>query len=316
MAPSSRNLQSNVKMSDGSATGPMESSKPKPPRMSVCQRSTAAAADTRMKATNMSKNGTGFKLGGEKLNTEKSIAGSAPKRGAAARSDGERANDAMGAQAAAAASVGRAQARGKAAICESDGVLFDKQKRQSFMPESRKMNLDASSRAVATKDGDSGRKAFSDRDHTSSVFSSSAAPEHRSARVCHIKYEAPSLPASIMSEATAQAYKAMNASSDVSQTQRTTNRMHQNSSSIFSGNSENVGGNFVRPTTASSIKTAGNIFAGGAFANDASSSRPATSAASRPALNLSSMAAGSGGGGMASARASSQAALRGNGGLW
>lgn len=316
MAPSSRNLQSSVKMSDGSASGPMESSKPRPPRMSVCQRSTAASAETRMKATNMSKNGTGFKVGGERLITDKMIEGSGPRRGASAkvRSDGERANDAFGAAAAATASAGRAQARGKAAVCESDGVLFDKKKRQSFMPESRKMNLDASSREVATKDGNSGRMAFANRDHASSVFSSTALPEHRSARVCHIVHEAPSLPTSVKSEATAQAYKAMNANSDVSQTQRTTNRMHQNSSSIFSGNSENFGGNLSRPTTASSNKTTSNIFGGGTFAEDAGK-RPASAAGLRPALNMSSVPAG-GGGGMDSARASSQAALRGNGGLW
>jgi hypothetical protein len=135
--------------------------------------------------------------------------------------------------------------------------------------------------------------------------------------VCNIKHEAPALPASIKSEATEQAYKAMSVVSDIAQSQRVNNRKHATSSSIFSANTENQSSNNSRPSTATS-KTASNIFGGGAFADDAAKSRPVSSAGARPALNLSGPAlpAGCGGGGMASARATSQAALRGNGSLW
>lgn len=303
-------------MGDGSGPAPMESSRPKSARMSVCQRSTAASAAARKKVTDMAKNGTGFQLGGA-LNTDKTIQGSAPKRGAKARTAAESANDAAMIASGTAASAGRAQAKDKATVCESDGVLFDKNKRCSFMPESRKMATDASARGLSSKEGEMGRKTFSSRDHTSTVFSSTAAPEHRPTRVVNIKQEAPSLPASNKNEATQQAYNAMNAASDAGAEGRANNRKHQTSSSIFSSNTENVGCNISRPTTASYNKNASSVFGGGAFADDAAKSRPTSAARPAPALNVSGPAfAAGGGGGMASARASAQAALRGNGGLW
>jgi hypothetical protein len=186
-----------------------------------------------------------------------------------------------------------------------------------LMPESRKMTTDASARGLASKEGEMGRKTFASRDHNSSVFSASAAPEHRPTRVVNIKQEAPSLPASTKNEATQQAYNAMNAASDAGATGRANNRKHQNSSNIFSANSENVGGNISRPATASYNKNASSIFGGGAFADDAAKSRPTSAALPTPSLNVSGPAfSAGGGGGMASARASAQAALRGNGGLW
>jgi len=310
---SARNLSSTVTMSDGTPAGPMESSRLKASRMSVCQRSTAASVAMRKTATEKGKNGTGaFKVGGEKLATDKTIEGSAPKKHIKDRSAQEKSSDSALRASSAAASAGRAQARGKAAACESDGVLFDKSKRQSFMPESTKLKKDVSSCSKATQEGESGRKINTARDHASNVFSASTAPEHRPARVCNIQQEAPKLPVTVKSEATEKAYKAMNAASDMAQSQRMNNRRQNTASSIFS-NGENVDANQSRPSTAAS-KTASNIFGGGAFADDAVKSRAPRPA---PALNVSAptVAAG-GGGGMASARASAQAALRGSGGLW
>jgi hypothetical protein len=241
----SRNLTSSVKMGDGSK---IDSSKPKAPRQSVCQRSTEASAATRKAVTDKAKNGT---LGtiGEKLTTDRAIAGSAPKTLAASRprTASEKTGDAAGLKSCSLASAGRIQAQGRANICESDGVLFDKDKRCSFMPESRKMNKDLSKANAASTESEMGRKTFASRDHASTVFSSSAAPEHKPSRVCNIQQERIAVPASIKSEATAQAYNAMNAISDASQSQRHQNRNAMNSSSIFSSNSENVGGNMMRP---------------------------------------------------------------------
>lgn len=328
----SRNLTSSVKMGDGSK---IDSSKPKAPRQSVCQRSTEASAATRKAVTDKAKNGT---LGtiGAKLTTDRAIAGSAPKTLAASRprTASEMTGDAAGLKSCSVASAGRIQAQGRANICESDGVLFDKDKRCSFMPESRKMNKDLSKANAASTESEMGRKTFASRDHASTVFSSSAAPEHKPSRVCNIQQERIAVPASIKSEATAQAYNAMNAISDASQSQRHQNRNAMNSSSIFSSNSENVGGNMMRPGTASSSKpttttTGGNnIFGGGAFAADAAKLRTAdihsrpTSACSKsssfgvvPRVNITAASAG-GEGGMLSARDRTQAALRGSGGLW
>jgi hypothetical protein len=270
----------------------------------------------RKKVTEQGKRGTAFNVGGQKLHTDKQIEGSMPKRGAKARTESEKARDVFASAAACEASTACAEARGKGAVCESDGVIFNKNKRNSFMPESRKMNVDKASCSAMSKDCEGTRKMISSRDHTSSVFSSGAAPEHRPSRVCNIKHEAKTLPSSTINESTAKTYKAMNDQTDVSQMERANNRRHNNTSTIFNSNSENMGGNISRPTTASSQKTASNIFGGGAFADDAAKSRP-TSAASRRPINISqAVAAGSGGGGLASARDTAQAALRGSGSLW
>ena len=310
--PSARNLDSSVAMGDGKA-GTFETSRPRSARMSVCQRSTAASAATRKKATEMGKKGTGFQLG-EKLVTDRTIEGSAPKPGAKDRTATEKARDGAMLQSSTAASAGRAQAARKATACESDGVVFDKSKRQSFMPESRKMKF-APSHSESGKESETGRKNFASRDHNSNVFSAEDAPKHRSTRVCNIKQEPSNLPASVKSEAEMKAYAAMTSNSDASQAQRANNSKRMQASSVFSADSENVSSNLSRPTTASSNKTASSIFSGGAFAEDAAK----TANRARPALNLSGpvSAAGSGaGGGFPSARASAQAALRGNGGLW
>jgi len=309
--PSARNLDSSVALGDGK-TQMLETSRPKSARMSVCQRSTAASAAARKTATEKAKGGTGFTLG-QQLHTDKRIEGSAPKPGAKERSATEKARDFAGLQSSTAASAGRAQAARKAAACESDGVVFDKSKRQSFMPESRKMNVSAQAHGESGKQSEIGRKTFASRDHASTVFSGEDAPKQRALRAPG-KQEAATLPPSVKSEAEAKVYQAMTSSSDVSQVQRANNRKHMHASSIFSSDPENVSSNLSRPTTASSNKTASSIFSGGAFADDAAKSTQS----SRPALNVSgaTLAAGAGGGGLPSARASAQAALRGNGGLW
>lgn len=163
-------------------------------------------------------------------------------------------------------------------------------------------------------ESETGRKTFASRDHASTVFSAEDAPKQRAMRAPG-KQEAATLPPSLKSAAEAKAYQAMNSSSDVSQAQRANNRKHMQASNIFSSDPENISSNLSRPTTASSNKTASSIFSGGAFADDAAKS----TTSNRPALNVSgpSLAAGAGGGGgLPSARASAQAALRGNGGLW
>lgn len=310
---SARNLASTYKMSDGTPAAPMESSRPKSARQSVCQRSTAASDAMRQKVTEKSKQGTAFKVGGEKLATDRTIEGSAPKKYTKERSAQEKSNDSALLASSAASTAGRAQARGKAAVCESNGVLFDKSKRQSFMPESTKLRKDMSSCSKATEEGDSCRKINTARDHASNVFSMSGAPEHRPARVCNIQQEAPTLPVTVKSAATEKAYQAMNAASDMAQSQRINNRRQNNASTIFS-NGENLDVNHSRPSTASS-KTASNIFRGGAFADDAA--KCGGRGISRPALNVSAPTVSAGGGGdLPSARAHAQAALRGNGGLW
>ena len=51
-------------------------------------------------------------------------------------------------------------------------MIFNKTKRQSFMPESTKMKLDTSALASTSKDAETTRKALTSRDHASMAFSS------------------------------------------------------------------------------------------------------------------------------------------------
>ena len=53
-------------------------------------------------------------------------------------------------------------------------MIFNKTKRQSFMPESTKMKLDTSALASTSKDAETTRKALTSRDHASTAFSSAS----------------------------------------------------------------------------------------------------------------------------------------------
>ena len=133
MVASARNLNTSLKMSDGTGAK-MGDGRPKSARLSVCQRATAASSENCRKVTEKGKKGTGFTLGG-KFETDRMIQGSRPRTGAKSRSDAEKGQDTSLMASTSAASAGRAAARSKAAVCESDGkLMFLSRLRFTFVP--------------------------------------------------------------------------------------------------------------------------------------------------------------------------------------
>mmetsp|Transcript_5110 Transcript_5110/g.18348 ORF Transcript_5110/g.18348 Transcript_5110/m.18348 type:complete len:309 (+) Transcript_5110:215-1141(+) len=306
---SSRNLNSQVQFKDGS--GPADNSKPKPPRPSVCMRSTAASAETRKKVANRGKNSEVLTTGGKFIH-EKTIEGSTSKKIISDRSESEKVNDVIQHAATLEASKVREQAKEKAGKCESDGVLFDKkQSRKSmWVSESKRAGVkDTAALNQTHEQSDMQRKKISQRDHSSTVFSSGGdSMEHRPLRVMNIKAEKPQAPQKQQTAAEIKLNAELNALSQGSENQRRMNATKQHNSSIFSSDGDSKP--LSRPAT-SGGRSSNNIFSGGAYAEDAAKTRTLTRDV--PAISTACM---TGGGGMESARARRDQALRGSGSLW
>uniref|UniRef100_A0A7S0EC16 Uncharacterized protein n=1 Tax=Hanusia phi TaxID=3032 RepID=A0A7S0EC16_9CRYP len=305
---SARNLTSQVQFKDGSA--PADNSKPKPPRPSVCMRSTAASAETRKKVATRGKNSEVLTTGGKFIH-DKTIEGSTSKKMVTERSESEKVKDVIQQAATLEASKVREQAKEKAGKCESDGVLFDKkQSRKSmWVSESKRAGVrDTAALNQTHEQSDTQRKKISQRDHSSTVFSSGDAMEHRPLRVMNIKADKPQPPQKQQSAAEIKFNAELNALSQGSENQRRMNATKQHNSSIFASDGDSKP--LSRPAT-SGGRVSSNIFSGGAYAEDAAKTRTVTRDV--PTLATSCVSAG---GGMESARARRDQALRGSGSLW
>eukprot|EP00286_Rhodomonas_abbreviata_P027679 CAMPEP_0181297420 /NCGR_PEP_ID=MMETSP1101-20121128/5229_1 /TAXON_ID=46948 /ORGANISM="Rhodomonas abbreviata, Strain Caron Lab Isolate" /LENGTH=306 /DNA_ID=CAMNT_0023402353 /DNA_START=142 /DNA_END=1062 /DNA_ORIENTATION=- len=303
----SRNLSSSVSVADG--TGPTEMSKPKPPRQSVCARSTADSAAARQKATQKSKSSQILPTN-TRFTADKSshVEGSTPRTFVknTGHSEAERAQYSSGMEASAAAASLRDQARAKATKCATDGVLFEKNKRQSFMTESMRSNtVDKKKCENAHDQAENERKTSSTKNHASSIFSGAQTIEHRPLRQVNIKNDAPVPPPSKKTAAEIQRDAQVRAISDSTENDRRMLQTKQRGSTVFSSESsvESKGGKLCSKTSNN------NIFAGGAWADDAKKPTPAP----RPSAQPPSVC---GGYDNSMARGRRDAALRGSGGLW
>jgi len=238
------------------------------------------------------------------------VAGSSPKKFVknTEHSEAEQSLYNSGFQASSEAATMRQQSRAKATACATDGFLFDKNKRQSFMTESmRSANADKKTCENVHEEADTGRKASYTKNHSSSVFSSSI--ENRPLKAINAKNNQTG--PSMKDGAAAKLASEGRIASDDAENARRHLQARQGRSSVFSSSSssdpqpqhQQGGGKMCASRPSSSI------FGGGAWADDArklAAPRPSAAPAAPPA----------GFGDNSTARCRRDAGLRGSGGLW
>lgn len=203
----------------------------------------------------------------------------------------------------------RAQSKAKAEASSAEKVLFDKSKRQSMLTESmRRTAPSADTMKQVHDESESGRKACASRGKQSCIFSASdSSAPYRPLRVVNIQTPEAAEKTSKRT-ITEQAEDAVrySASTDA-ENERKAIAAKSQSSSIFACADDS------RPGTGGGggVSRSNNIFAGGAYAQEASSSVPKMKIPrSAPVMDIDA------GGSLPSARDRRDAALRGSGGLW
>mmetsp|Transcript_34877 Transcript_34877/g.54514 ORF Transcript_34877/g.54514 Transcript_34877/m.54514 type:complete len:309 (+) Transcript_34877:182-1108(+) len=304
-----RQCTSQITVGDGKTTN-YETSRPKSSRMSVCARATAESTANRQKAAIKSKASSALPKGKLEADRTQAIPGTTSRVHVkdATRTAEEKVRDQALKSATNDATSSRSEFRTKSTTVESDGVIFDKKKRQSYSTTTmRNSKQDKSTLQNASEQSDNERKTFTQRNQSSTVFAGpSNSIEHRPLRQVNIKNDSVKVTPSVKTAAEEKTYAAYNAASEDSENNRHAYHSRNTSSTVFSsGPIQDTSGGRVHFT-----KSNNNIFGGGAFADDAQrNNMPKPRASAAPVMNTAMERP-------ASARAMRDAQLRGSGSLW